>query len=527
VAAAGLAACGSAGNAPTSTNADPSTWATTTPAATAPKQSVTWNLLLEPAKLDPAESDNYGESTVLANLCESLQTLKPDFTIGDGLAKVTANAARTRLVYDIDPRAKFWDGKPVTGEDAAYSLTRIWKPTGQPFWTDYFGAVSGIKATGARQVTITLRHADLLLEKLMATAAGSVVEKAYTVRHGGKIGTSSVGPMCSGPYEFVSWKSGDSVTIKRNPTYWGGTKAKVDTIKFTFLQGDATISTALVGDAVQGMYNPPFTALKELSRHGKVYNGKSLFSFYVVPTKKPGPLQDPRIREALFLALDRKAVADTAFAGAARAAGSLLPSDAYGDVKATTTPDTGGTPADLKRAKELVQQAGSPKQTIVLAANTGITESMNQTLQALVEAGNAIGLNMKFKSITLGQYYALFGSPKGWKDVNADGFGSQWNLPVADPLAQYRTWTPQNFSNYGGFSDPETTKLIDQASQTVDVASRNALLAKIDQRLFAAKPWIPITEVANTLYMANGLTGPPAAFTNWFTPWAPLLGAAK
>lgn len=532
VAALALSACGStsngSGSGTSASTADATRWITTTPAPTGDLGTVGWNLLLEPAKLDPAESNNYGESVVLANLCESLQRLNPDFTISDGLATVRANADRTSLVYSIDPRARFWDGKPVTGEDASYSLQKAWRPFGMPTWNNYFDSVERIAATGERELTVTLRHPDLMFEQIMATSAGAVVEKAYAEPLGDRFGTPSTGTMCSGPFRFDSWKSGANLKISRNDDYWRGTTAKTREIDFSFLAGDATQTTALLSDSIKGMYNPPFTALRQLGDHGQVFYGESLLGFYLIPSRKPGPLQDPRIREALYLALDRKAVADTAFSGAARPAHSLLPPAVYQGIDPARDESNGGSEADIERARRLVEEAGSPREPIILAANTSITESMNQTLQALAEAGRAIGLNTQFKSITLGQYYSLFNEPDGWKAVDADAFGSQYNVPVADPLTLYRAWSrPDNYENYGGFRDPATSRLIDQAAREPDLERRNALLGEIDRSLFAQKPWIPIVDVANTLYLGPGVTGPPASFVDFFSPWAMELGSTR
>ena len=98
-----------------------------------------------------------------------------------------------------------------------------------------------------------------MAKPVMSTSAGGVVEKAYSEQHP-DFGTPKTPPMCSGPYELVSWKSGSKIVLERNDSYWAGTKAKY---------------------------------------------GKSLLTFYLIPTHKDGPLQDPRIRKALFLALNR------------------------------------------------------------------------------------------------------------------------------------------------------------------------------------------------------------------------------
>lgn len=522
-------ACGS-GSAPAGKKAPAvKDWATTTPRATGNLDSVNWNLILEPTTLDPQQADNYGVNDVLANMCESLQTLNPDFSIGDGLASLKVEDGGKRLVYAIDAKARFWDGQPVTGADAAFSLTRAWHPSAQqaPRYDHYFKAVTAVRATGPREVTVDLKHPDLLFQKMMATFAGSVVQARYSKAHP-DYGKPTVPPMCSGPYTFKSWKTGSALTLERNEKYWRGVTAKTRQVKFSFLQGDSSQTRALTGGAIQGMYQPPTSALSTLGSHGKVYYGKSLISFYLVPTAKTGPLQDPRIRKALFLALNRTAVARTAFGGGAVASRSMLPADVYGPVEATRSEGTGGSPDEIAQAKKLVKEAGSPKGKIVLAGAPAISDTLTQTLQALAEAGQKIGLDTTYKPVALGQFYDLFSGPKGWKSTGADAFGSQWSLPVADPQALYSVWgSPEDSSNYSQFTDSAASELIRRAAAEGNTGRREALLGQADERLFDRLPWIPVVDVANVLYLSDSVTGPPASFVNWYSPWAQQLGSTK
>lgn len=530
-----VAACGNGGSggggAATEAAAatqNPAHWVSTTPGAKRDVKSVTWNLLLEPESLDPAQSNNY-TNEVVANLCESLQTLQPNFSITSGLASFHAEDRGTRLVYDINPKARFWDGKPVTAQDAVFSLKRVMYGPGQAWWDPaYFSAVTSVRATGRLQMTVTLRQPDALFNQMMATSAGAVQEAAFVNAHHGTIGTSKTGIMCSGPYKFASWTSGEKIVITRNDHYWRGVTAKVQKLTFTFLQGDATESTALLGNAIQGMYNAPYSILRRLAQHGHLYYGRSLLEFYVTPTTKPGPLQNPVIRKALFLALNREAVAKSAFGGAAIPARTMLPPDAYGGVHATASAGTGGSAAELAQARRLVRQAGSPKQRIILAMDPGITDSATETMEALAQAGRSIGLNTVFKTVTLGQYYGLFQGGSGWKPVDADGFAEQSYPPVASPLAQYQTLIqPRDPDNIGRWSDPAFDRLVARASATPNTAERDRLLGRIDAIAYKQMPVIPIEDVSNTLYMAPGLTGAPASFIDFFSPWAATLGRSK
>lgn len=506
--------------------ADSDSWVSSTPAGAEAVDNINWNIILEPTILDSAQVASEGEGTPMALMCESLLKIDGDYTISDGLASVETNEDRTKLVYTINDKATFWDGSPVTGEDAAYSLTRLWKPTDRPVFAEFFTSVTSIEATGEREVTVTLDHADILLERLLATVPGQVGKKAFIEEHGDTYGAAGVGPMCSGAFKYDSWAAGSELKLVRNDDYWGDEKPLVAAITFTFLQGDATQANALTGGAIDGMYQPPYSALEQLRKTGQVVMGKSLTQFVIYPTRKPGPLQDPRIRRALYLALNRQAVADTAFAGAAKPAHSILSQYAYQDIDPAKSEGAGGSSADLEEAKRLVEEAGSPKETINFVAATEITESMNQTLMAMAEAGKEIGLNTEFKPVTLGQFYSLFREPdEGWKDTDADAFGSIPSPYVPDPMAAFKEFaSPDLPGNYSGYENAEASELIESAMRESDVAKRNELIAEIDKVLFEELPWIPIVEVAQTTYLKNDITGVVPTSAYQAMDWALLLG---
>ena len=508
---------------------DASTWVDSSKKAVGQTDTVNWNLLLEPQRLDPHQANNYGESEVTSNLCESLQVLNPDFSISDGLASVRLEDGGKRLIYTVDAKARFWDGNPVMAEDVAFSLKRSWRPEGlaTPYYSPYFSAVEAIDVSGEREVTVALKHPDAVFQAMMATAAGAIMEAKYT-RANPDIGNAKTPPMCTGPYQFVSWRSGSNLTIERNDDYWRGTEPNVRKIVFSFLQGDAQQARALTGGAIQGMYQPPFTALSRLEKTGSIYYGKSLLTFYLIPTSKPGPLQDPRIREALYLATDRDAVAKKAFDGAAVPSRTLLPSDAYGAVKPSKSSGSGGSKSDIARAKKLVEEAGSPKDEILFIGDPAISDSVTQTLSALADSAKAIGLNARFKPVPFGDYVELFSGPDGWRNSKADAFGAQWNLPVADPGSLYSTWeTVGNPQNYSGFADQAASDLISRAAREPAGNTRDNLLAQVDERLAKLLPWIPVVDVANVLYLDKDITGPPASFVQWYSPWAAKLGTSK
>jgi peptide/nickel transport system substrate-binding protein len=67
---------------------------------------------------------------------------------------------------------------------------------------------------------------------------------------------------------------------------------------------------------------------------------------------------------------------------------------------------------------------------------------------------------------------------------------------------------------------------VEKAGGDPDQQARAEALQAADAQLFSQMPWVPVVDVANTLYMNKAVTGAPAAFVNWWYPWAADLGAS-
>src|SRR5215470_11183517 len=167
--------------------------------------SVTWAVYRDVNSLDPIYAFDYPENTAVSLMCESLLKQSPNGAIGSGLASLSTPSP-TKLVFTINTAAKFWDGHPVTPADVVYSLDRAMSPTLGGFYTLVFSRVKSIAATGADQVTITLKQPDYWLPGELASIPGVVIEKAFAQQQGKNYGTPAGGIMCTGAYMFKSFK---------------------------------------------------------------------------------------------------------------------------------------------------------------------------------------------------------------------------------------------------------------------------------------------------------------------------------
>lgn len=401
-----LAACGGAPQqqqAPASAAPVALDLKTSTAAAAKGLDRVTWNLPYEPQTLDPIRSFNYAENTALANMCESLLRLTPDFTIEPGLAEKAENPTPTTWVYTIREGVTFWDGKPLTAQDVAASLKRHLDPALGTWWSDYFSTVEKVEASGPMQVTVTLKQADVLFNQAMATAAGAIVSKEYAAKK--DLGSPTGGLMCTGPFEFGAWKSGDSLAIVRNDAYWDkALAARSKEIVFRFIADETTAVNALRSGEVDGQYFylPPagLAQLRE-STTGSVTLGKSLTFWTLLSAAKDGPYADPKVRQALSLALDRAAISKVVFQGTAAPQRTLAGAEYWGYERATFEQAYRALPPetqDLAKAKQLLTEAGSPTEPITIAIQ-GSAATHDQTANLIKATGEALGLKIEIKVV--------------------------------------------------------------------------------------------------------------------------------
>ena len=526
----GLPACGRSLSSATSTQGGISPTAglvATTPPGTKQVSSVTWAVYRDVNSLDPAFAFDYPENTAISLMCESLLRQQPDGSVAPGLATV-AYPSPTKIVFTIRPGAAFWDGHPVTPADVVYSLQRQMSPAVGGFYGQAFSRVASIAATGADQVTISLKQQDYWLPGELASMGGVIIEKAFAQKEGKNYGTPAGSIMCSGAYELKSWAPGAGVTAVVSKTYWDHSVHPM--VQQFVIKGvpDATSFTSgMLTGAIQGSYYGGLSTLSQLraSKNVKVYQGPGWETDAFIVSATSGPLANVKVRQALSLALDRKSVIKTVYEGAALMPHWLANPGTFGYGKQVFNAAYDSSPVlnqNLAAARKLVQQAGVAGQTITIGTTSQIPSIAAET-GAYQAAAAAIGLNVSLKSVSANDYINFFTSPQARKGV--DGFITVNYGDYADPAALLATAAlPGGSQNYDNFNDPQITSLLEQARGTANPDARARLVAKAEQLAAQQLPWIPNAQPTNVLILNASLTGAVGSFAFMFAPWADSLG---
>jgi len=534
IAALAIAACGKAApdSSTSQSTAAPSasnTLKPTTPAPTGEAGKVTWATYRDVGTIDPIQAFDYPENTAITTLCDSLQRQAPDGTIGPGLATLT-HPNDTTLVITLKDGPTFWDGKPVTADDVLYSLQRAADPKAGGFYGAVFSRVASMRKTSGNVVTVTLKQPDFWLDGELSQMPGVVVEKAFGESKGRKLGTPQGGLMCSGPYKVGSWKAGSTLNVVRNDSYWDAShKAKVAEIDFRGVPDDASMTSGFLTGGIDGSYPQGLSTIDQLKAAKDkvtVSQGPSFASDAIVISNLKGALGDVRVRQALSLAIDRKAYIQNVYHGDAQLPRTLANPGTWGygrDVFQANWDARPDPTQDVAKAKALVQQAGAAGKTITLGMTSEV-QQLNTAANAVRSAGEAIGLKVKFKAVSAQNFINFFTDPKA--RVGIDGFPTVNYPDYADPAAFYNTVVmPDGSQNYDAYDDPQTTKAMNAARSTADPAQRAKLVAQAGDRIMQQLPWIPMAAINTVLITSSKLTGAPASFAYMGGPWANLLGS--
>lgn len=500
------------------------------PAAKGGVDKITWNVSGEPDTLDPRNAVNYSSGQIVRNMCEGLLKMDPAFKVSPNLATFD-QVSPTKLKLTIRDGVKFWDGKPLTAADAAYSLRRS---AGEGSAISFaFAFVKDIKVTGDREVTVTFSRPDSTFVNSLATLAGVVIEKAWARKAGDKVGTPAGGLMCTGPYKFASWRAGSKITIVRNDGYWNpALKPKAKKVDFTFIADDNALGQALDVGEIDGAYEVPVStqAMLSSSKTGRLVFGPSTQSTSLSVARPGGPLKDQKLRDAFQRAVDRSAIAKVVFHGAAQPNYTELTPETWPTAeRGIYQPDynhwRSARSYNIEAAKRLVKESSYDGRELVLAIQGG-DETASRIAQLIQQQAKLIGVRIKIQTmqpLVFAQAGYDASKRKGIDLLYSTSFNSQQN-PL-EPLGF--DLLPGQPYNYTHFNDPRVTKLLDEARSSFDAKKRAKLIVKAQKLYEPSTGTISLVSTNTATFISSKLTGAVTSFAYWSMPQMAYIGAAK
>jgi peptide/nickel transport system substrate-binding protein len=260
---------------------------------------------------------------------------------------------------------RFPDGNPVTAGDAERSFRRLMDekdPSRPP--NVYAIAELGARTSGACAPSTTRPSrsgsgaATSPFLGRLANPNGAILSEAAIRKEGKNIGRRLVG---HGPYSFTSSKPGESITMEAFDGYFGG-RPLADKVVLQVLPDPTALTSALRSASAHISPFVPFASTSTLKRDPKVnvQSGKPFTTVFLLANVGVPLLADPKVREAINLALDRETIVRQAFNGQAEPAAGLVPPPTPGYDKSLEQ----FSRQDVARAKALIQEAGAAGKSV-------------------------------------------------------------------------------------------------------------------------------------------------------------------
>jgi peptide/nickel transport system substrate-binding protein len=259
-------------------------------------------------QLDPGRTANGPDFAIISQIYETLLALDPKTgALLPNIAKSYSLKEPTLWEFKLRHDVKFQDGKPLTAEDVKYSIDRILNPQLSSPHFSQLNSVSEVIVVDPYTVQIRTKTPDPLLVRRMQPIGGSgrvfIVPKHYFESHTQQEVNDK--PLGSGPYRLTEWRKGTSLTLERNPAYWGK-MPDVATGRFTFVPENSTRVNALLQGEVDVIQRVPISDVERIDKSSNarvITSMDGLVHTLLLDSRKP-PFNDIKVRQAFVESID-------------------------------------------------------------------------------------------------------------------------------------------------------------------------------------------------------------------------------
>lgn len=365
------------------------------------------------------------------------------FKMKPGLAESWELKDETTLVFHLRQGVKFHNGEELTAEDVAFTFgqERLMgedapaKEMAGPFLYN----IESVTAVDKYTVEVKAKNKDALFITRFANFPTQIISKKGYEDAGSWEAFGKM-PVGTGPYKVVEYTEDSRVVLERFDDYWGADKAAVKTIEFKYIpelstriaglrSGDFDIITEVPPDQAQAV---------DSMADVKVEGGpiRNIYGMFFDETN-PTPMQNPKFREALTLAVDRQMLVDTLFSGL-----TTIPDNwqmkLFGDMYIEGYP---GVEYNPEKAKTLLKEAGYNGEKIVYRTLPGYYTLEQTVAEAVTKMWQDVGINVELQV------------KENWSQITEDNdefniINASFTAYYPDPVGQF--W--RRFGINGGYA---------------------------------------------------------------------------
>jgi peptide/nickel transport system substrate-binding protein len=405
-------------------------------------------------------------------------------TLLPSLAQKLEVVSPTTLRYTLH-EAKFHNGRAVTAEDVLKSIEYLRDPKTASTKASGFADVK-VTVVDERTVELSTPQTNVGLRYLLPQIPIVPVEEAASF---------ASAPVGCGPFRFKRYVKGSSVEYERNPDYWNKDAPRVDSLKVSFRTDQAAAAQAFLageGDVLAEVASQFVPQLRSMPQDQmRTVVGTSSFTFFAFNTSRP-QLRDPRVRRAIRLAIDKRAMTAAFDRSIAETItiGVLSPNHPW-------YPKNLKEERNLDEARSLLRQAGQSRLRFRVVFVSESYEAM-----ALVAKSNLaeVGIEIEPQRIDVTSYRERRSAG------DFDSAISGWFSGVEPASILDALFVTGASSNYWRYSDKRTDQLLATGRTTLDEETRKRTYQQVAEKIFLQDcPMIAISTEA-VLYAGRPYT---------------------
>lgn len=443
---------------------------------TNPNATLVFGITADPTQMVPWTSTSAQSIQVLSQIYSPLLDTDAKGIPTAGLADLpTVSADGKTYTFTLKKGVTFGNGSPLDSADVKYTYEKIMDPASSATSASYFASVASIDAPDPQTVVVHLKQPDASFVSGLTGVNTSIVPSDVDPK---SLETKPVG---SGPYQFVSRKPNESITLRRNPHYFEG-KPGAAKVEFRVIpDSQSMVSSLKTGSVDVAVFDNPVTAKTAVSARTTSTPVDSL-SYHVLQLRGTAPaLKDVNARLAIQCAISRKDVIDSAALGAGTPTGPITSPQYRSDPDAQPCPDQ-----DLAKAKQYLAKAGRPNGfSLELMTSQGLYSTAVDEAQNIQAQLGKVGIKVDVETLDSNAYVDR------WLAGDFDA-AIALNGGSSDPNTMYaRYFTSKgSFNKVAGYSSPTLDRLFAQGVATTDTSARKPVYDKISQELVDNAAWV-------------------------------------
>jgi oligopeptide transport system substrate-binding protein len=459
----------------------------------------------EPETLDPAKSVAIPESLVEVQMFEGLARLDAKDQPVPGVAeKWDVSPDGMKYVFYLRSNAKWSNGEPVTAHDFAFAWKRALDPefasenaymlysvkNAQAYNEKKATADQvGVKAVDDRTLEVTLEKPTAYFLSLTAFHTFYPVHQKTVTANPDKWATDVKTLIGNGPFKITNWVHSGKLEFVKNDQYWDAAAVKLSKMEWPISDSQTTRLALIENNQVDMMVEPPVVEQDRLAKAGLLKISPYLGSYYYVFNTQKAPFDNPKVRKAFTLAINRDMLVKNVIKGGKQPAFAWVAPGLVNPATGKDFREEGGNYVveDAALAKKLLAEAGYPDgkglPPITILFNTSeMHKSIAEAIQEMWKKNLGVTVTLT------NQESKVFLASRNQGDFQIAR--ASWIGDYADPMTFMDVFRdPTNDAKY---RNPAYDRLVEQAQGTIDQKVRMQAMHDAEKILFDDTVIMPI-----------------------------------